>query len=56
MDPVSSYLSGVELNDAVAGWRANLIEGIISSGGLILCTRREVFQVAQLKLHIANHH
>lgn len=34
MDPQNSYLSGVELNEAVAGWRANLIEGIRISGGL----------------------
>lgn len=34
MDLQSSYRSSVELNDAVAGWRANLIEDIRSSGGL----------------------
>lgn len=34
MDTKSSYLTGVEVNDAVAGWRANLIEDIRSSGGL----------------------
>lgn len=34
MDTKSSYLNSVELNDAVAGWRTNLIEGIRSSGGL----------------------
>lgn len=34
MDTKRSYLSGVELNDAVAGWRANLMEDIRSSGGL----------------------
>lgn len=34
MDTKSSYLTGVELNDAVAGWRAHLIDDIRSSGGL----------------------
>ena len=54
MDLQSSNLSGVELNDAVAGWRPNLIEGIRSLWSL--CTRTEVFRVVQLKLHTANHH
>lgn len=34
MDTKSSYLTGVELNDAVAGWRAHLIDDIRPSGGL----------------------
>lgn len=34
MDTQTSYLTGVELNDAAAGWSANLIKGIRSSGGL----------------------
>lgn len=53
MAPKASYLTGVELKDAVAGWRADLIEDIRSSGGL-QPSRRDVFQVVRLKLHTAN--
>lgn len=43
MDTKRSYLTGVELNDAVAGWRANLIEDIRSSGSLQSSAQEEMF-------------
>lgn len=48
-------LGGVELKDSVTGWRANLIQGIISSGGFYSLKLRDVFQVVGLKLHAASH-
>lgn len=48
-------LCGVELKDVAAGWSANLIRGITSSGGFYSPNQEGMFfQVAGLKLRTAS--